>query len=153
MSGKKKVNGGSEKRLSKIKDSNKWLLTFDDYRYVYLFYNPKNQKTKIGITNNIKRRESGIEKSKSDFDIKLIFAIKLYNAKNIESKLHYDYHDDLSPDREGNGRTEWFSLNWFQRQKIKLYLLLVKVFQSVQYLLFLGFIFLTFFYFLAQYIN
>lgn len=148
MIGKKKVNGGLEKRLSRIKDSNKWLLTFDDYRYVYLFYNPKNQKTKIGITNNIKRREAGIEKSKSDFDIKLIFAIRVYNARNIESKLHYDYHDHLRPDREGNGRTEWYSLNWFQRQEIKLFLLLVKLFQSVQYLLFIGFIFLTFFIFL-----
>lgn len=129
---RKRTNGKLKGNGSRIASLKKKLYTGKDYRYVYLFYNKKNGKTKIGITNNLKRRESGIESSVEGMDIKLIYSIKVYNAKNIEKHLHYEYHDQLKQDRDGNGRTEWYLLNWWQRECIKWYLRFVWVVQQIQ---------------------
>ena len=97
-----------------------------------MFFNPKNGKTKIGITNNLKRRESGIEGSVEGMDIRLIYSIKIYNARNVEKWLHDEYNEVRRVERFGNGKNEWFLLNWSQREWIRWYLRFVWVIQQVQ---------------------
>lgn len=70
---------------------------------------------KIGISNNLRRREAEIDESMRG-DATPLFFIKMRNAGKVEKRLHEIHRAIHAPLKKGSGRTEWFdpgvSLFW-----------------------------------------
>ena len=72
--------------------------------YLYLLKARNRLSYKIGITNNLKRRISEVNRG---VKCKLVFAVPLLYAAKFERYLHKKYKH-LRHDLKGTGKTEWF---------------------------------------------
>lgn len=74
--------------------------------YLYLLYS--RFKFKIGIGRVLKRRVKQIDQSTAGKQ-RLVFAVLVFNARQIESWLHRRYKRHHAPFRVGSGKTEWYT--------------------------------------------
>jgi hypothetical protein len=78
---------------------------------------------KLGISRNSLVRRKQVDDSMDNVTIKLLFEMKLFFAGLHEKKLHRIYEDKWKPRKLGSGRLEFFNLNWFDVQAVKLKLI------------------------------
>lgn len=92
-----------------------------DYRYVYLMYNRKTGKTKIGISKNPEQRRSDIDRQIKG-SVRIVFVGKFFFAGNVEKRLQDRFEKWHSP-MKGNssGKTEWFRFWYFRRLYVHLW--------------------------------
>lgn len=90
---------------------------------------------KIGISTNSKRRRKQIDDSLENESVKLLFEIKLFNAQQIEKRLHNDYSNQWKPKFKGSGRLEFFDLNFLNVAVIKWRLRKIYLIQRIKILL------------------
>lgn len=80
------------------------------------------------------QRESDIEDSIRE-DITLLFSIKVYNSLKNEKYLQWLFRFEWNPEKFGSGKTEWFTLSWYQRLVCRIYLISIYILQQVQLLI------------------
>lgn len=91
----------------------------------------ERRKTKVGIVksgNSVRKRSEAI--SKSGQKNRILFTVWLFNERAVEARLHRRYRTRRAK-ATGSGRTEWFKINWLERQFLKIELLALSAFQQL----------------------
>ena len=91
-----------------------YFLVKTDFRFVYIMFNPRTGKTKIGISGNVEIRRNDIEKS-IDGAVKILTAHRFFSAQEVEVSLHKRFQKYHAPMGTGSGRTEWFKMPFLVR--------------------------------------
>ena len=89
---------------------------------------------KLGISRNSLVRRKQVDDSMENVSIKLLFEMKLFFAGKHEKKLHRLYEDKWKPRKLGSGRLEFFNLNWFDVQAVKVKLIGIYLRQRISIL-------------------
>jgi len=86
-----------------------------DIRYIYIGGTTADSRLiKIGIAKDVHSRWRDIDNSVQGSKEQPIAFFKVLNARWLETQLHRKYRGNSKPFK-GSGRSEWFSLNIFQR--------------------------------------
>ena len=106
-----------------------------DYGFVYMMRVPWTRMTKIGISDDVDKRQKAIDREYRK-RVRLAFAVPLFWPQSIETRLHrYFKKWRLKPNkRRGSGHTEWFDLTIIQRWECRLLMVLAFLLQHTIFL-------------------
>lgn len=94
-----------------------------DIRYIYLLKIRRSNRYKIGISRAPNERLSSIQRSIPKKTITIVRHARVCLARDLEHYLHTKYEEKHSPLKNvgaGAGKTEWFTLTYWDVLKIRL---------------------------------